>query len=73
MSQPRILSAVESVANVAVGLGVAFMAQLIVFPALHIAVSLEQNVQIAAIFTVVSLVRGYVIRRLFNWIHNNHR
>ena len=69
MSQPRILSAIESVANVAVGLGVAFAAQLIVFPALHIAVSLEQNVLIAAIFTVVSLARSYALRRLFNWIH----
>lgn len=66
MSQSRTMSAVESVANIAIGIGVAFAAQLIVFPALGIPVSLGQNVQITAIFTVVSLIRSYAVRRVFN-------
>jgi hypothetical protein len=30
--------------------------------------ALNQNVQITSLFTVVSLVRGYFWRRLFNWL-----
>lgn len=68
MSQSRRMSAVESVVNVAVGYLVALAAQLIVFPLLGIPVTLEQNILIGVIFTVVSLARSYCLRRVFNWI-----
>lgn len=64
--QTRTQSLIESVANVAIGYVVALAAQLAVFPALGIAVSLEQNLLIGAIFTVVSIARSYCVRRLFN-------
>jgi hypothetical protein len=58
------------VANVAVGYLVALATQLIVFPLLGIPVRLSQNIAIGAIFTVVSLVRSYCLRRMFNrWHH----
>lgn len=63
--QSRMMSMVESVANVAVGLGVAFTAQLVVFPLFGIVVPLSTNFAISAVFTVVSLVRSYALRRLF--------
>lgn len=69
MTQSRRHSALESVANVAVGYGVALATQLVVFPALGIPVRLSQNVAIGAIFTVVSLVRSYCLRRVFNRWH----
>lgn len=64
--QSRRMSAVESVANVAVGYGVAVAAQVAVFPWFGIAASLSDNLIIGAIFTVVSLVRSYALRRVFN-------
>jgi len=64
--QSRRMSLVESVANVVVGYLVALWAQIIVFPALGIAVSLNQNLLIGIIFTAVSLARSYCMRRLFN-------
>ena len=36
------------------------------FPALGIPVSIDQNLIILAVMTVVSLVRSYCLRRLFN-------
>ena len=66
MNQSRRMSAAESVANVAVGYGIALITQVVVFDALAIPVSLGQNLCIGAVFTVVSLVRSYLLRRMFN-------
>lgn len=66
MSQSRLMSGIESVTNVAVGYGVAVGTQLAVFPLFGIEASLADNLAIGAIFTVVSLVRSYALRRLFN-------
>ena len=66
--QSRRMSAVEAIANVLVGYGVAVLAQLAIFPLFGIAVSLGDNLAIGAAFTVVSLARSYAVRRLFNAI-----
>ena len=66
MTQSRTMSAAESVANVAIGYGIALITQVVVFGALQIPVSLEQNLCIGVVFTVVSLVRSYLLRRFFN-------
>ena len=66
MTQPRWQSAVESVANVAIGYGVALAAQLAVFPLFGMQVSLGDNLTIGAIFTVVSLARSFALRRVFD-------
>lgn len=66
MTQSRLLSAIESVANVAVGYGVALASQIVVFPWFDIHVPLSTNLWIGAWFTVISLVRSYVLRRWFN-------
>ena len=55
--------------NIAVGYSVALMTQIVVFPLYGMEVRLSQNVQIGMIFTVVSLVRSYALRRVFNRIH----
>lgn len=59
-------SFLESIINVAVGYGVALLSQLLVFPLFNIHVSIKQNIYIGLIFTVVSIVRSYLLRRLFN-------
>lgn len=66
MTQSRARSAIESVANVAVGYGVAIATQATVFPLFGLHASAGQHLTIGAIFTVVSLVRSYALRRLFN-------
>ena len=67
--QTKTQSLLEAIANILIGMGIAFAAQLIVFPALGIAVRLDQNIAITCAFTAVSLVRSYALRRMFNYLH----
>lgn len=66
MMQTRLMSLIESVANIVVGYGVAVLTQLLVFPLFGLAASLADNLVIGLIFTIVSLARSYALRRLFN-------
>lgn len=67
MNQSRIDSLMESLTNIAIGLVISTAANHVVLPAvLGVQMSVGQNVVIAVIFTVISLVRSYAIRRAFN-------
>jgi hypothetical protein len=66
MTQSRLGSFIESVMNVFIGYGVALLSQVLVFPLFGIHVPLRTNLALSAWFTVISLVRSYVIRRWFN-------
>lgn len=65
MKQSRLMSLVESLANVLVGYGVAVATQMAVFPLFGLAVTVTENLLIGLIFTVVSIVRSYALRRGF--------
>lgn len=67
--QPKSHSFLESIANVIIGFCVALLTQVVVFPLFGIEASLGQNLAIGGVFTGVSIVRSYLVRRLFNWIH----
>lgn len=64
-AQSRRASLAEAVINVAAGFWIAVGVQALVFPAFGIVTSFAADLKIAAIFTVVSVVRSYVMRRLF--------
>lgn len=66
MMQTKTQSAIEAIANVVVGYLVALVSQLLVFPVFEIHVPLSSNLAIGAWFTVISLVRSYILRRWFN-------
>lgn len=66
MEQTRIGSLIESVTNTTIGFGVALASQIVVFPLFDIHVPLQTNLGIGAWFTLISVVRSYVIRRWFN-------
>ncbi|WP_417463290.1 hypothetical protein [Kordiimonas sp.] len=65
MTQSRSLSAVEAAANVLVGWCTAFVTQLLVFPAVGLQAGLGQHVTLSLVFTALSFVRSYVLRRAF--------
>ena len=65
MKQSRLMSLVESLANVLVGYGVAVATQIAVFPLFGLAVTVTENLLIGLIFTVVSILRSYALRRAF--------
>ena len=66
--QSRLFSLIEAWANVLVGYGIALATQIAVFPIFDLHATMAQNMAIGAIFTAVSLVRSYVLRRVFNRI-----
>jgi len=64
--QPRLQSFIEAITSTLIGLVVAMVTQLIVFPLYGLEINLQSNIEIAGIFTAVSIVRGYLVRRWFN-------
>lgn len=64
--QTRKVSLFESVTNVVVGYGVALLSQIIIFPIFGIYVSLKTNLWIGLWFTIISIIRSYILRRIFN-------
>lgn len=65
MTQSRWLSLVEAITNVAVGYALAVVTQMLVFPRFGLQASLGENLALGSVFTTVSLIRGYALRRLF--------
>ncbi len=65
MKQSHLMSLVESLANVLVGYFVAVATQMMVFPLFGLAVTVSDNLLIGLIFTAVSIVRSYALRRGF--------
>lgn len=64
--QSKLMSMVEAVVNTAVGLVVAMLATAAICKAYSIPMSWENNVIITFWMTVISVVRSYVLRRIFN-------
>lgn len=69
IGQSRRHSAIESCMNIAVGILVAYLTQLLVFPLFDIHISHSAHIGITLIFTFVSFIRSYFLRRVFNYLH----
>lgn len=66
MSQSRAGSVAESMANVAIGYGISCAANVVVLPLFGYHVTAGDALGIGLIFTLISLARSYVLRRVFN-------
>ena len=64
--QSKTKSIIEAVSNTVIGLLTAFIIQIIIYPLLNIEVSINQNIIITFVFFIVSIIRSYLVRRLFN-------
>lgn len=71
--QSKKHSALEAVANVAVGYLVSVAANVVVLPLFGYAVSIADGFAIGLVFTAISLVRSYVLRRAFNRLSGKRR
>lgn len=63
--QSKIRSVTESCVNIIVGYSINLVAQLVIFPLFDINIPIKSNLCIGALFTIISLVRSYLIRRWF--------
>jgi len=63
--QTKRHSIIESISNVVIGYCTALITQIIIFPIFNIHTSQSENMKIALIFTIISLIRNYFVRRWF--------
>ena len=66
MTQTRRRSLTEALVNTAAGFVLSAMVTAIVFPLFGYPIRWADNLAITAIFTAVSILRGYAVRRAFN-------
>jgi len=64
--QSKKHSFIESIINVLIGYIIAVLSQIIIFPLFGININLSDNFLIGLWFTLISIIRSYMIRRLFN-------
>lgn len=65
-TQTKKHSLIESVVNVVIGYIIAIISQVAIFPIYGITIPLTKQLTMGLWFTVISIVRSYVIRRYFN-------
>lgn len=66
MSQTRLESLVEACTNTIIGFGINYVANLTLFPIFGWEITLGQNFILGLCYTVISVARGYVLRRIFD-------
>ena len=64
--QSKLESLYEASINTFLGFVIAFISQLVFFPIVGIEVTLSQNFILTVLFTLVSIIRTYAVRRYFN-------
>lgn len=63
--QSRAHSFLETCTNTAIGYLVAVGSQIVIFPFFGVHVPVSANFKIGLWFTLISIVRGYLLRRFF--------
>lgn len=67
MNQTKIGSFIEACTNVMIGFGINYTANLLILPQFGFrSLTMRTNLIIGLIYTVISVIRSYVIRRWFN-------
>ena len=64
--QTKKQSLIEASTNTAIGFGISFASTFLILPLVGIETTAGTNLLITVYFTVISILRGYVIRRWFN-------
>ena len=71
--QSRLASLCEAISNTLFGFGVSVLANFYLLPLWGFKVSPQASLEIGLAFTLVSVARSYLLRRLFNWYHHHLR
>ena len=69
--QTKKQSLIESITNVAIGYIVAVISNAAILPLFGVNLAFSDSMLIAVWFTVISVIRGYAVRRYFNKRHSN--
>lgn len=68
MSQSRKMSVFEIVTSTGIGLVVSLISNIVIFHAMGKEMTMSENIQMTMYFTIISIIRGFGVRRLFNWL-----
>jgi hypothetical protein len=66
MTQTRLGSLIEAIINVIIGFAINYAANMLIFPLFGFHITPGANFLMGCIYTVISVVRSYTIRRWFN-------
>jgi hypothetical protein len=66
VTQTHLGSLIEVCFNILIGFTINLGASFIIYPMFGATFTFGQNINIALVFTVIAVVRGFVIRRWFN-------
>lgn len=66
MTQTKLGSLIEALINTCIGFIINYSANLLIFPLFGFHISLTGNFIMGMIYTVISVVRSYIVRRFFN-------
>lgn len=69
IGQSRRASLAEAFLNILIGFWISVAANIWLLPLWGFSPSVSQGIEIGLLFTWISLVRSYVLRRLFNLLH----
>lgn len=69
MKQSKVMSLIETALSTAIGFAVALITQIAVFPLFGFHPQFHENLLITLIFTVVSIARQFLMRRVFEALH----
>lgn len=66
MNQTKLGSLIEAFVNILLGYGINFTANMLLFPLFGMHISLRDNFLLGILYTIISVIRSYAIRRFFN-------
>ena len=66
MSQTKKGSIMEAITNILIGITVGFLSNIFVLPMFGYPVTITDGIQISLVFTVISFIRSYAVRRIYN-------
>lgn len=68
--QTKKMSFIETLTNTGLGFIISLLTTQVVLPQYKCSVTFSATFEITLIFTLVSIVRGYAVRRFFNWCNS---
>lgn len=69
MTQTRLQSGVEAVTQTIIAFGISVVIQPFLYGLYGWEITYAHSAELAAVFTLISLLRSYVVRRVFNCLH----
>lgn len=69
--QHKHMSLIESIVNVIIGYFLTVLIQYLIYPLFGIVIPAQQALFISGLIVLISFVKNYALRRLFNALHVN--